>query len=304
MGAVVFIGCSSESGGPGDGGTDSGVHPWDDHKLVVMSFNVMCSFCASDTGNDPWELRLTYLGDIIARHDPDLIGMQELTFAKEVGQVLAVAPGYKAVYAKNLPEVAVMGTAYPDATILYRASRFRVLESGQYWLSPTPDVPWSTGWAEGGTLYRIVEWAKMEQISDGRTFYFATTHFDNNQPNQPHSAVLSIQQQEPWSKGYPVIFVGDFNSNPSTPAYATLATGIDGAGFHFGNAYDVAGGTYTIVTNQDPKPVYDPAYRIDHIWLAGTANWTASGWNVDMTTYGDHNYYPSDHFPIACTVNW
>ena len=98
--------------------------------------------------------------------------------------------------------------------------------------------------------------------------------------------------------------MGDFNSTPGVEAYATLATGIDGAGFHFQNAYDLAGGMYTVVTNRSPVPAYDPSQRIDHIWMAGQADWAASDWNVDMTDYGPHRYYPSDHFPIAATPKW
>jgi endonuclease/exonuclease/phosphatase family metal-dependent hydrolase len=154
-------------------------------------------------------------------------------------------------------------------------------------------------------LYALYAYAyATRQVSDGRVFHFQNTHFDNNQPNQPNSAVLAVERAEPWGAEHPIIFVGDFNSKPDTPAYATLATGIDGKGFHFQNAYDLAGGTYAIVTNQSPEPAYDPSQRIDHIWVAGTAAWTAADWKVDMSVYGPHQYYPSDHFPILCTLKW
>jgi len=43
-----------------------------------MTFNVLCSFC-NLREFDPWSERLAYFGDIFARHDPDLIGLQELS---------------------------------------------------------------------------------------------------------------------------------------------------------------------------------------------------------------------------------
>jgi endonuclease/exonuclease/phosphatase family metal-dependent hydrolase len=288
-----------------DTGVDGGSHPWDDHSLVVMTFNVMCSFCSNSSGgNDKWDARVPDFGDIITRHAPDLVGLQELTYPSEVDQILAVAPGYQAIYAKKLPKNSVGLNAYPDAIILYRADRFEVVESGHYWLSPTPDTDWSGGWSTTGATWRIIDWVRLQQVSDGRTFIFQSTHFDNNPPNQPNSAALVIQRTEQWDAAYPIIFVGDFNSQPVDPAYVTLATGIDGKGFHFQNAYDLAGGTYAVVTNLSPEPTYDPSGRIDHIWVAGSATWTASDWKVDMTVYGAHQYYPSDHFPIVSTLKW
>jgi mRNA deadenylase 3'-5' endonuclease subunit Ccr4 len=47
-------------------------------ELTVMTFNVLCSFC-NTREYDPWAERLGYFGDIFARHDADLIGIQELT---------------------------------------------------------------------------------------------------------------------------------------------------------------------------------------------------------------------------------
>ncbi len=293
-----LLSCGSNDSKPAD--------KWDHRDMKVMSFNIMCSFCGNDKGNDPWQARVNYFADIFKRHAPDLAGLQELTFAKEINdQILPLIDGYKAIYARDLePEETTSWTDYPDATIVYLASRFEPLETGWYWNSETPDTAWASGWSENGSLWRIVVWTRFKQISDGREFIFATTHFDNNQPNQPHSAVLAINRFKAMAETYPVIFVGDYNSKPGVEAYATLATGIGGTGFHFLNAYDLAGSTFLQVTNLNPKPAYDPASRIDHIWLAGTAQWGAAEWTVDMTGYGEHNYYPSDHFPILSVIKW
>ena len=103
-------------------------------------------------------------------------------------------------------------------------------ESGHFWLSPTPDVEWAGGFNDRA-IWRIVIWAKFKQLSDGREFYFASTHFDNNPPNQPQSAPLVLGRIAPWAKDFPVIFVGDFNSKPASEAYGILKNGVDGAGF-------------------------------------------------------------------------
>jgi endonuclease/exonuclease/phosphatase family metal-dependent hydrolase len=282
--ATVFLtSCGSDDGG--------GSRP---QTLRVMTYNVLCSFC--DPRNfDPWEERLPYFGDIFARHDADLIGVQELTpLGDDVAQILAQAPGYSAVYFAPPGE-----DTYPDALILYRTSRFTVLEQGDYWLSPTPDVPRSVGFARL-QFPRLVMWARLMDLEAVREVYFATTHFDNNSPSQDLSAPLLKERTAPFVAGVPVIVVGDFNSRPNSTAYGIL-TADTTAGFVFQDAFDLA--EWRIVTNQSPEPPYDIDDRIDHIFLAGEGvSWTVSDWLADLTIYGPNQRYPSDHFPVVADV--
>src|SRR5207248_1207167 len=142
--------------------------------FTVLTLNVLCSFC--DTKNyDPWSARLDAFADILARHDPDLFGFQELFSADEVRQITARAPGYGAVYFHD-PAGAWL-VDYPDATLFYRESLFEVRESGFYWLSETPDTPWTTGWASA-QVFRLVAWARLRYRPDGREIYAATVHVD------------------------------------------------------------------------------------------------------------------------------
>jgi endonuclease/exonuclease/phosphatase family metal-dependent hydrolase len=269
-------------------------------SLKVMTFNVLCSFC--DPHNfDPWAQRLDDFADIFARHDPDLIGLQELSppplsVGMEVDQILARAPGRAAIYFAPTPS-----TPYPDATILYRSSRFTVLEHGQYWLSPTPDQPLSTGFA-APQLPRLVVWARLRDNARDREIYFATTHFDNNSPSQAKSAPLVQERTAPFVEREPVIVVGDFNSRPDSAAYQIL-TGDSSWGFVFQNAFDLT--HWHIVTNQVPEPAYDVNDRIDHIFLAGQGvTWSVQDWVADLTVYGAKQRYPSDHFPIVAEVTY
>ncbi|MBI3786050.1 MAG: endonuclease/exonuclease/phosphatase family protein [Deltaproteobacteria bacterium] len=289
--AATLAGCGSD----GEGSATS------TKPLKVMSFNVLCSFC--DRTFDPWEQRLAYFGDIFRRHDPDLIGLQELSpppfnNGMEVQQVLAKAPGYAAIY--FIPEAGTAYVPYPDATILYRTSRFTVVDHGQYWLSPTPDTPLSIGFARL-QFARLVVWARLrDNANDGRELYFATTHFDNNSPSQEKSAPLVEERTAPVVAQEPVIVVGDFNSRPDSTAYGILTTDTN-QGFVFKNSFDFVG--YHIVTNQTPLPSYDTTDRIDHIFLAGKdVHWTVTDWLADLTVYGPNHKFPSDHFPIVAVI--
>jgi endonuclease/exonuclease/phosphatase family metal-dependent hydrolase len=259
--------------------------------LTVMTFNVLCSLCKT-AEYDPWQDRLVYFEDIFTRHDPDLVGVQELTpLDGEVESLLGAIPGRGAVYfhpPDRLP--------YPDAAILYRKSRFQLLDEGSYWLSPTPDVPSSTGFASP-QLARLVVWARLRDRFGGRELVFIDTHFDNNSPSQELSAPLTLERSAEFVETHPVIFAGDFNSKPDSPAYATLTTVFD-------DVYDLAP-TSEVLSNQEPAPAYDEAQRIDHIFVAGQGRtFAVESWVVDLYVYGPNDRYPSDHFPIVSTFDY
>ena len=252
----------------------------------VMSFNVMCSSCRPD-GFEDWEQRVPHIGDTIRRHDPDLLGTQELFTADEVALIEAEAPGYTTIwFTKPDPQ----SLDYADAVIFYRSSMFEEVEHGFYWLSPRPDEPYSTGFANP-QLARLVVWARLRALAEDVEFVFATTHFDNNSPSQEMSAPLVLERTAALAAELPVIMVGDFNSQPVDPAYAIL-TGA------FADSLVLAADDWRSDTNLDPKPAYDPAQRIDHIFVAG-APWLATDWVVDQWGYGPDMHETSDHFAIA-----
>ena len=267
--------------------------------LRVMTFNVLCFFC-NDVEYDPWEERLVYFGDLFARHEPDLIGLQELLFEEEVEQILEVAPNYSALFFED--DEQDLFKDYADATILYRTDRFEVVDNGFYWLSETPDVPLAGGWADTN-LPRLVAWAHLLQLADSREFYFATTHFDNNPPNQEMSAPLFVERTAVWSAKMPAIVVGDFNSKPNSPAYATLAAPADSAHLTLLNPFDLAQ-EWRVEANVETLPAYDPSHRIDHIFVAGEADWKVPEWVVDMHVYGPDDRYPSDHLAMVADIQF
>lgn len=262
-----------------------------------MSFNVLCSACG-DGEYDPWEKRLRAFADIFRRHNSDLIGLQEIAFASEVDEVLRLNPQYEALYYRDGEE------SYADATIFYRRDRFTVLEQGFFWLSPTPDTPFSTGFSGGMQLARLVAWAKLEDSTTERPLYFATTHFDNNSPSQDKSSPLVLERLAPEA-GLPIILTGDFNSQPRDPAYRTLVDGLSegtAAGFKLQNAFDL-NGAHQVLSNQDVVPAFEVEERIDHIFVAGDGDvWQSPEWAVDLFVYGENDLFPSDHFAIAALL--
>ncbi len=215
---ALLIGCGDGATEPADS-DDVPIGP--PQSIGVMTFNVLCSFC--DGSYDPWDDRLGHFDDLFARYEPDLIGLQEISFESEVTQFLDLLPGFASSYFGQ--EADVVG--YADATVLYRTDRFRMLSRGDYWLSPTPEVESSTGFSEGTQLPRIVTWVELLDLESGRKLYFATTHVDNNTPSQELSAPLILERTAPWQDRMPAIVVGDFNSQTYDPAFEILTQGTD-----------------------------------------------------------------------------
>lgn len=274
--------------------------PLPPEAVTVMTFNVLCSFC--DSSYAPWDERLDWFEDTFARHQPALLGAQEVSTANQVLEVVerlgaATGADHDFRYFGQDEE-----TVWPDSLLVWDVARYSLQEHGYFWLSPTPDEEFSTGFADGGQLPRVVAWAVLTEVVSEVEVLFATTHFDNNTPSQELSAPLLLERLESFAAGRPIIMTGDFNSQTYDPAFATLT---EGDGFRLADSQPLAE-QWSIESNLDPVPDYDLAGRIDYIFLDGAratdGRWTVSDWRVDMQAYGVDLEFPSDHFAMSSTV--
>ena len=269
--------------------------------LKVMTYNVLCSFCPGlgADEHDPWDERVPHLTGLFAEYDLDLIGAQELTYTapgpNNSDEVRDLAGDtYEAIYYEN-PNL----MDYPDATLLYRASRFVEHDRGFFWLSSTPDVPLSADFDPDGQFARVVAWAELEDLESGEHFIFVTTHFDNNSPSQTLSAPLFLSRLQPLANRLPLVITGDFNSNLSTEAYGIL-TGSDAPKLE--NASDLVPEGPRAVGPEADRSNYHWDGRIDHIFLGGNGTFEVSDWLVDLRRFGPNDRYLSDHDAMVAKV--
>ncbi len=284
----------------------------DPQRVTVMTYNFMCSFCVNKDHDDwehKWAARVPWLHDVLVRHDADLVGLQEAQgvgdpIPNEIEQLILPESSYAYYYYHWVPGDP-LEFDYPDAAVLWRKARFDKLATGQFWLSPTPDVAFSSGFAKGGAQFpRVVVWVLLHDKQTNKDFYFANTHFDNNAPSQTLSAPLSLDVFGKMAVKHPVIFVGDFNASPEHEAYKILTQGVDGKGFHFQNALDLAK-TMGFLTNVAPLPDETQHLEaIDHVFLGG-ATFDVTWWVQDFWRYGKLLQAPSDHDgAIVTSVRW
>ncbi|MDQ1255913.1 MAG: Endo/exonuclease/phosphatase protein [Candidatus Hydrogenedentes bacterium] len=277
----------------------SGQTPCASGPIRVMTYNVMCSVCMDDE-HDNWFARVPHLRDTMARYAPDLMGLQELSTAFSLADVLPADGAYGAL------TFAAGCFSYGDSTILYRKSRFEVLDSGRFWLGVLPCHTSLPGWRP--SMPRYLYWARMLEKDTGFEFLFICSHFDAASINRGQSAHVVTEWLAPIVDKIPIVFVGDFNSEPNSESYATLKGG-NGAPMAFENVYDHAA-QRTVARNTgegDLDVTGDPEYAarvkiIDHILFAGPIDVAVSGWYRDTYTYGPNAFPASDHFPIIADI--
>ena len=135
-----------------------------------MTFNIR--YGTANDGDNNWANRKEMACDVLRRHNPDIVGLQE-ALRSQIDDIRAA-----------LPQYAEIGCGRDDgktkgeySAILYRKDRLDVNDCGTFWLSDTPEVPGSTTW--GNKITRICTWGRFIPKDPGRPFYMFNTHFDH-----------------------------------------------------------------------------------------------------------------------------
>jgi endonuclease/exonuclease/phosphatase family metal-dependent hydrolase len=252
--------------------------------LRVMTFNVRLPM-ASD-GPERWEARRDLFVKTIREEHPDVFGTQEL-YKEQGDYVVAQLPGYKwfGMGRKG-------GEGDEHMGVFYRADELRVLDSGNFWLSDTPDVPGSDTWAT--PFPRMVTWARFQRKSDGRTFVMFDTHLpyrDQDDAAREKGAALILKRIAKLPPDEPFVLTGDFNTSPDSKLHAMLTE-------HLEDAWLVAS------RRSGPEKTFHdftgkPDRRIDWILVRGFGVE-----DVRTVTTHEGKLYPSDHFPVVADLHW
>jgi endonuclease/exonuclease/phosphatase family metal-dependent hydrolase len=252
--------------------------------LHVASYNLR--YNNPDDGADAWPNRKEMVKNLVQHYDFDVFGVQEGLR----GQLNNVA---------ELPAYAFVGRGRDDgkeagehSAIFYKKARLQLLQTGDFWLSQTPDRP-SKGW-DATCCNRICTWAKFKDVQSGQVFFFFSVHFDHEGVEaRRQSGQLMVKKIKEIAQGAPTICVGDLNSTPDTEQVKTLQGAL-------GDAYLLTqrpayGPVGTFNGFELTAPLRD---RIDYIFVSPGS--TVLDYAVITDSMRGH--YPSDHFPVAATV--
>lgn len=253
--------------------------------LRVMTFNVR--YPNPNDGADVWTARRDLLVETVKSNAPDVMGTQELFY--EQGQYIV----------EKLPEYAWFGLSRrgnqedEHMGVFYKKDRLNLLDSGNFWLSETPEKPGSVSW--NMSLPRMVTWGLFEIKPSGKRFLHLNTHLahrDVDEAAREKSLRLIASRIALYDESMPVVLTGDFNAPAGGPAYGIIAPLMKDA---WKEAAERKGpeGTFHGFRGT-PR-----TSRID--WILFRAPWTVK--YTEAITSHQGARYPSDHFPVLAVFD-
>lgn len=224
----------------------SGKIPAFTSDIKVMTLNVTLS----GYGETAVVNRYPRLVKQVQEKAPDVLCLQEVSgttwkscITEGLGDVPALTDTYGFVGTGRNGEAPKGYDAFLEGAynaILYNKTKYKLEDSGTFWLSDTPDVV-SVGW--DARTFAICTWAKLTEISSGKQIVIMNTQLDDFGRNAPINSMKLIVEKA-GEFGAPVILAGDFQN---TAASKPVSIATDAS---FENALTVAktvvkkGGTY------------------------------------------------------------
>ena len=176
----------------------------------IMSFNVLCW----GEGEHSIDNRIPLVISVIKKYAPDSFGVQE-AHKKWIDALVG-----------GLPEYDYVGVGRDDgnekgeyAAVFYRKERFAASDSGNFWISETPDIP-SKGW--DAACIRIATYVKLTDKVSGESYIHFNTHLDHIGVQAQINGAKMIQKKAASFGGVPVVATGDFNVMPDSDCYKTM----------------------------------------------------------------------------------
>lgn len=257
--------------------------------LRIMSYNIR--YNNPGDGERAWDRRKEEVANLIQFYQPDVIGLQEVL----LGQLTFLE--------EQLADYARIGVGREDgkqageySPLLYRKSKFELLDHGTFWLSETPDQP-SVGW--DAALERIVTWGQFRRKPQGDTAFVLNTHFDHRgEQARRESAQLIRRWIADHAAGYPVVMTGDFNASPTSAPYQVITEGDN-----LRDAYVISQ-----LPHVGPDRSFSgfavtdslPGDRIDYVFVRPEVQVNRHA----IISSFRNGYYPSDHLPVVADVVW
>lgn len=251
--------------------------------MKIMSFNILCG----GRGSQNWVNRIPLVVRIINNNAPDTFGVQEAHI------------GWMKALKACLPDYAYVGVGRDDgknggefSAVFYRKDKYKLLDSGTFWLSETPEKP-GKGW--DAACVRICSWAKLCDKKTKKEFVHFNTHLDHiGQIAMQKGAELVAKRANEICTDIPAFFTGDFNVTPeSAPCKAVKDGG-------FVDARDVAEITDKGYTFHGFASAECTSSVIDYVFVKGDVKVN----EFRVIREAVDRDIPSDHYPVIADVEF
>ncbi len=258
-------------------------------KLSILSFNIR-NMKSRDAQNS-WDNRVASVTRLIRSSDPDILGTQE-GYMPQVDDLKSQLPEYQCV-ATGRDDGLVEGET---CAVFFKKAKFKLLNSGTFWFSDTPDVAGSRQWNPNHA--RICTWCVLQLQGTEKVICVYNVHLDHEtQSAREMSVEMVLKAASNSDSPNHTIVMGDFNLEPTNAAYFEI---INSTIIPLWDCYDEChpslpryeDGTYREFTGRTNMG------RIDYIFTGLNFN-IISAEIIRITEKGK---YPSDHFPLLAKL--
>lgn len=257
-------------------------------SLKVMTYNIRLDVAVD--GENAWPLRKEFLSSQIQFYEPDIFGIQEAK-PNQVTEISTMLPKYDQV------GIGREGKGKGESSnIYYKKGLFTLKESNTFWLSETPNII-SKGW--DAAYNRVCTYALFKDKKNGKKIWVFNTHLDHVGEVAKTKGIELILTKiaEVNTKNYPVIFMGDFNSEPTDERIISLKN-------HMNDSRDISkekpfgpSGTFNGFKHHEPVTLL-----IDYIFVSKNNKLKVKKYAV-LSDSKDLKY-PSDHLPVFVKFNY
>ncbi len=251
-------------------------------RISVMTYNIRLD--VESDGENSWSIRKDFFTGQIQFYSPDIFGIQEAK-PNQVVDISTVLPIYAYV---GIGRDGV--NKGESSNIFYKKSRFSLEESNTFWLSETPNTA-SKGW--DAAFNRVCTYALLQDKTSNKFLWVFNTHLDHigEQAKTKGIELILSKINSLNSKNYPVVFMGDFNSEPSEERIMSIKKRMD-------DSRDISqekpfGPSGTFNAFQHDVPV---TKLIDYIFISKNNAFKVRKYAV-ISDSKDLKY-PSDHLPV------
>lgn len=256
--------------------------------LKVMTYNIRLDVDSDET--NAWPFRKEYFSSQIQFYNPDVFGIQEA----KPNQVIDIS---KALLEYNNVGIGRDGIGQGESSnIFYKKERFTVKESNTFWLSETPNTI-SKGW--DAALNRVCTYALFKDLKTKQLFWVFNTHLDHigEQARTKGIELILSKIKELNTKKYPVILMGDLNSEPQDDRILLLKKAMDDTRAVSIEKPFGPSGTFNNFKHNEPV-----SKLIDYIFISKNSILKVKKYAV-LSDSKDLKY-PSDHLPVYVEVNF